>query len=653
MVFFRTKGGAGGQYDWSPPVLCDETSDTQPNTLRSNVQRADSSQTGSTGATATFTYTCDNGYSLNSAAAVTFSCTGDFLGVLTWKGTSPTCSAITCDETSDTQPNTLGSNVQRADASQTGSTGATTTFTYTCDNGYSLDSAAAVTFSCTRDSYGTSTWKGTPPTCSAVSCDETSNTQPNTLGSNVQRADSSQTGSTGATATFTYTCDNGYSLNSAAAVTFSCTGDSLGVSTWKGTPPTCLAITCDETSDTQPNTLGSNVQRPDASQTGSTGATATFTYTCNNGYSLDSAAAVTFSCTGDSYGTSTWKGTPPTCSAVTCDETSDTQPNTLGSNVQRADASQTGSTGATATFTYTCDNGYSLDSAAAVTFSCTGDSYGTSTWKGAPSTCSAVLCDETSDTQPNTLGSNVQRADSSQTGSTGATATFTYICDNRYSLDSAAAVTFSCTGDSLGVSTWKGTPPTCSGGLQTDGRAEKTVAVRCARRAARLKNQGHALRTSYLFHIALFCALTATVSCDETSDIQPNTLGSNVQRADSSQTGSTGATATFTYTYDNGYSLDSAAAVTFSCTGDSLGVSTWKGTSPTCSEKNECTLSTHNCDPAANYTNTVGSFVCNCTMGYFSTSGCHGVVGGDVSALPGMVRGGGVMEVCLRRLWQT
>uniref|UniRef100_A0A0G4FT61 Uncharacterized protein n=1 Tax=Chromera velia CCMP2878 TaxID=1169474 RepID=A0A0G4FT61_9ALVE len=65
-------------------------------------------------------------------------------------------------------------------------------------------------------------------------------------------------------------------------------------------------------------------------------------------------------------------------SAVSCDQANDPQSNTLGSNLQRVNTSQTGNTADTATFTYTCDPGYALDSAAAVTFSCTGDSASTS-----------------------------------------------------------------------------------------------------------------------------------------------------------------------------------------------------------------------------------------------------------------------------------
>eukprot|EP00820_Chromera_velia_P012102 Cvel_23030.t1-p1 / transcript=Cvel_23030.t1 / gene=Cvel_23030 / organism=Chromera_velia_CCMP2878 / gene_product=E-selectin, putative / transcript_product=E-selectin, putative / location=Cvel_scaffold2327:21260-29721(+) / protein_length=972 / sequence_SO=supercontig / SO=protein_coding / is_pseudo=false len=536
-------------------VACDEVNDSQPNTLTANVQRADSGQTGSTTATATFTYTCDSGYELSGAAGVTFSCTGDSVGVSTWKGTPPTCSAVTCDETSDSQPNTLGTGVVRTDSSQTGSTTDTATFTYNCQNGYSLDSAAAVTFTCTGDSYATSTWKGTPPTCTAASCDEVNDSQPNTLGAQVNRADSGQTGSTTATATFTYTCDNGYSLDSAAAVTFTCTGDSVGVSTWKGTPPTCSVVACNEVSDPQPNTLGTGVVRTDSSQTGNTGDTADFTFNCQNGYSLDSAATVTFSCTADSYGTSTWKGTPPTCSAASCNEVSDSQPNTLTANVQRADSGQAGSTTATATFTYTCDNGYTLDSAAAVTFSCTADSYGTSTWKGTPPTCSDI-----NECNTNTDNCHTYSRCQNNGGS------FTCECNDGYEDDSAGTDGTSCFDDSneCTVATHN-----CDASAAC---TNNVLSFTCACNLGFLDDSAGTDATS-----------CAAVACDEVNDPQPNTLTANVQRADSSQTGNTTATATFTYTCDNGYSLDSAAAVTFSCTGDSLGVSTWKGTPPTCS----------------------------------------------------------------------
>uniref|UniRef100_A0A0G4FN89 Sushi domain-containing protein n=1 Tax=Chromera velia CCMP2878 TaxID=1169474 RepID=A0A0G4FN89_9ALVE len=79
---------------------------------------------------------------------------------------SLTSTTVACDESSDPQPNTLGTGVVRTDFSQTGNTGDTPTFNYSCQNGYSLDSLGNVTFSCTADSYATSTWKRTPPTCS-------------------------------------------------------------------------------------------------------------------------------------------------------------------------------------------------------------------------------------------------------------------------------------------------------------------------------------------------------------------------------------------------------------------------------------------------------------------------------------------------------
>uniref|UniRef100_A0A0G4HMP8 Sushi domain-containing protein n=1 Tax=Chromera velia CCMP2878 TaxID=1169474 RepID=A0A0G4HMP8_9ALVE len=197
-----------------------------------------------------------------------------------------THTVATCNETGDPQPNPVSSIVIRTDSGQTGSTGAVDTFTYTCASGYSVVGNATVTFECTGDAGGGSSWKGTPPTCSAAACNETGDPQPNTLSTAVVRTDSGQSGDTGGHANFTYSCNPGYALVGGPSVPFTCTGDSLGVSTWKGTPPTCSAAACNEATDPQPNNLTANVIRTDSGQTGSTGGHANFTYSCNPGYSL-------------------------------------------------------------------------------------------------------------------------------------------------------------------------------------------------------------------------------------------------------------------------------------------------------------------------------------------------------------------------------
>uniref|UniRef100_A0A0G4HCI3 Uncharacterized protein n=1 Tax=Chromera velia CCMP2878 TaxID=1169474 RepID=A0A0G4HCI3_9ALVE len=554
---------------------CDEANDSEPNTVGANVQRADSGQTGSTTDTATFTYTCASGYSLDSAAGVSFSCTGDSPGVSTWKGTPPSCSAVSCDEVNDPQPNTLSAEVIRSDSGQAGTTTQTATFTYSCNNGYQISGTANPTFTCTGTAYATSQWQGgTVPTCTAVSCDEVNDPQPNTLSTEVVRSDSGQAGTTTQTATFTYSCNNGYQISGTADPTFTCTGTGYGISAWQGgTVPTCTAVSCDEVNDPQPNTLSTEVVRSDSSQAGTTTQTATFTYSCNNGYQISGTANPTFTCTGTAYATSEWQGTVPTCAAVSCDEVNDPQPNTLSAEVVRSDSGQSGTTTQTATFTYSCNNGYELVGSGTPSFTCTGTSYASSAWQGGTvPTCAAVACDEVNDPQPNTLTAEVVRSDSGQSGTTTQTATFTYSCNSGYQLVGSGTPTFTCTGTAYATSEWQGgTVPTCTAAM-----------------------------------------------CDEVNNPQPNTPGAHSVRSDSGgQAGTTGGSALFNYTCNTGYVFNVSSSIAFSCTGDALGTSSWKGTAPDCFNFDECTNQTHNCVPNyATCTDTDGSFECACNDGY-------------------------------------
>uniref|UniRef100_A0A0G4GPU7 Uncharacterized protein n=1 Tax=Chromera velia CCMP2878 TaxID=1169474 RepID=A0A0G4GPU7_9ALVE len=119
---------------------------------------------------------------------------------------------------------------------------------------------------------------------------------------------------------------------------------------FSGDGVTCTAASCNETSDPQPNNLTSNVFRISAGQTGNTGDSASFAYMCDPGFVLDSAGNVNFNCTGDAPGTSTWKGTPPTCSVA----------NECNLNIHNCDANAT-CTDAGASFTCACNVGFSGD----------------------------------------------------------------------------------------------------------------------------------------------------------------------------------------------------------------------------------------------------------------------------------------------------
>uniref|UniRef100_A0A0G4GGC1 EGF-like domain-containing protein n=1 Tax=Chromera velia CCMP2878 TaxID=1169474 RepID=A0A0G4GGC1_9ALVE len=224
---------ATGWYDMSnntgvncTTVSCNQATDPDPNALSAEVIRTDSSQTGNTTDTATFTYSCNNGYQLVGSSTTTFTCTGTALGASAWQGgTVPACTAVSCHEVNDPDPNALTAEVVRTDNSQTGTTTDLATFTYSCNNGYHLVGSPATNFTCTGTALGASAWQGgTVPTCTAVSCNEASDPQPNTLGAQVIRTDSGQAGTTTQSTNFAFSCNNGYQLDSSGRVSFTCTG---------------------------------------------------------------------------------------------------------------------------------------------------------------------------------------------------------------------------------------------------------------------------------------------------------------------------------------------------------------------------------------------------------------------------------------------
>uniref|UniRef100_A0A0G4G3W5 HYR domain-containing protein n=1 Tax=Chromera velia CCMP2878 TaxID=1169474 RepID=A0A0G4G3W5_9ALVE len=152
----------------------------------------------------------------------------------------------------------------------------------------------------------------------AVSCNETSVSPSAPL----TRSDSGgQTGTTGASADFSFSCANGYLFNgetiavTSKTLAFTCTATGAGTSEWQGTAPSCTGVSCNEAGDSGPNTLGNQLTRTDGGgQTGNTGEVATFTYTCNTGYALVlGSGSVDFTCTGTAFGLSEWQGTIPTC----------------------------------------------------------------------------------------------------------------------------------------------------------------------------------------------------------------------------------------------------------------------------------------------------------------------------------------------------
>eukprot|EP00820_Chromera_velia_P010842 Cvel_22156.t1-p1 / transcript=Cvel_22156.t1 / gene=Cvel_22156 / organism=Chromera_velia_CCMP2878 / gene_product=Sushi, von Willebrand factor type A, EGF and, putative / transcript_product=Sushi, von Willebrand factor type A, EGF and, putative / location=Cvel_scaffold2150:12257-32681(+) / protein_length=1692 / sequence_SO=supercontig / SO=protein_coding / is_pseudo=false len=182
--------------------------------------------------------------------------------------------------------------------------------------------------------------------------------------------------------TYPDNCDANHAICTNIDLSFLCACNS-GYDDVTGDGTVCSAVSCDEVNDPQPNTLTAQVIRSDSGQTGTTTDTATFAYSCNDGYQLVGSGTPTFTCTGTAYAVSKWQGgTVPTCTAVSCDEVNDPQPNTLTAQVIRSDSGQTGTTTDTSTFTYSCNDGYQLVGSGTPTFTCTGTAYAVSEWQG-------------------------------------------------------------------------------------------------------------------------------------------------------------------------------------------------------------------------------------------------------------------------------
>uniref|UniRef100_A0A0G4FTX7 Uncharacterized protein n=1 Tax=Chromera velia CCMP2878 TaxID=1169474 RepID=A0A0G4FTX7_9ALVE len=315
---------AYGRSEWTiaffptcEPANCNQASDPQPNALTAQVIRTNT-PTGSTNAARDFVYSCNDGCQLVGPGSVNFRCTALAYRSSEWQGGElPNCTDVSCNESTDPQPNTLTAEVVRTNSGQTGNTTQTAAFNYSCNDGYSLNSpVSSVIFTCTGTAYAQSQWQGSPPTCSAASCNQAIDPQPNALTAEVVRTDSAQAGVTSQTAAFSYSCNDGYQRVGSGSVVFTCTGTAYGSSEWQGgSVPTCSAVSCNEATDPQPNTLAAEVVRTDSGQAGVTTQTAVFTYTCNDGYALDTPEnAVNFTCTGTANAASAWQGSPPTCS---------------------------------------------------------------------------------------------------------------------------------------------------------------------------------------------------------------------------------------------------------------------------------------------------------------------------------------------------
>uniref|UniRef100_A0A0G4I130 Sushi domain-containing protein n=1 Tax=Chromera velia CCMP2878 TaxID=1169474 RepID=A0A0G4I130_9ALVE len=325
-------------------VQCDQATDTDPNNINAYVTRLNTAIYGNTSDTGVFNYTCVNGYYFSGYATTvtyleyTFTCTAYSYATSYWTGTAPTCIAASCELITSPQLNTLSSQVTRTSRDPLGTTGVNTAVYFSCEFGYQLidpntnvaiDPTTAVLyvsiFTCNAQTFGSSAWEGTSPTCFAVECAATTV-------SNANKALAVNT--TGATEDLQFTCSAGYkisglpfdssqpSVNTTQTETWACTGLDYAVSAWRGTEPTCEKATCSG------SVAGLNNATTSTSvPTGETADSGSATFSCLTGYHFNGLLTTvrtfttTVGCTAVSYGVSEWQvsGFLPTCILTTAD----------------------------------------------------------------------------------------------------------------------------------------------------------------------------------------------------------------------------------------------------------------------------------------------------------------------------------------------
>ncbi|XP_052776697.1 sushi, von Willebrand factor type A, EGF and pentraxin domain-containing protein 1-like [Mya arenaria] len=333
------------------------------------------------------TYSCTTGYE-HTGGDLTRTCQAD----TTWSGTTPACSLITCVPAS--VPNSSKSPDQAT-------YDYATSVTYSCTTGYE-HTGGDLTRTCQADT----TWSGTTPTCSIITCVPAS--VPNSSKSPDQATYDYAT-------SVTYSCTTGYE-HTGGDLTRTCQADT----TWSGTTPTCSIITC------VPASVPNSSKSPD--QPTYDYATSV-TYSCTTGYE-HTGGDLTRTCQADT----TWSGTTPTCSIITC----------VAASVPNSSKSPDQATYDYATsVTYSCTTGYE-HTGGDLTRTCQADT----TWSGNTPTCSIVTCVPAS--VPNSSKSPDQATYDYATS-------VTYSCTTGYE-HTGGDLTRTCQADTM----WSGTTPTCS-----------------------------------------------------------------------------------------------------------------------------------------------------------------------------------------------
>ncbi|XP_078589338.1 sushi, von Willebrand factor type A, EGF and pentraxin domain-containing protein 1-like [Branchiostoma floridae x Branchiostoma japonicum] len=274
------------------------------------------------------TFTCDTGYQLNGVSPVTCQADG------TWSNPVPTCEPGQCP--------TLAAPTNGARTPPIGSNSFQQTVSFTCNSGYVLNGATTVM--CQADG----TWSDPVPTCTPRSCSRLTAPSNGALSPNGPYAYPNQV---------TVTCNSGYQLNGVSPVT--CQADG----TWSNPVGTCTARAC------PPLTTPTNGA---LSPPGPYSYPNHVTVTCNSGYQLNGVSSLT--CQADG----TWSNPVPTCEPRQCP--------TLPAPSNGARTPPTGSNSFGNAVSFTCNTGYTLNGANAVTCQAGG------TWSDPAPTCTPRPC---------------------------------------------------------------------------------------------------------------------------------------------------------------------------------------------------------------------------------------------------------------------
>ena len=242
-------------------------------------------------------YYCNEGYQLSGGSSAQCTATGD------WNVTLPNCTLVNCGD-----PGIPYNGVRIGDNFYYNSS-----VTYSCNTGYNLTGTATLTC------LSSGTWSASIPTCTPINCNDPGKpTNGTKYGTNFTYS-----------STITYSCNVGYDLLGASSLTC------LSNGSWNGSVPSCVIVSCEN-----PGTPSNGAITEGASFSfGST-----LSYSCNTGYNLTGAGALTCLSNGS------WDAAVPSCLPVNCGN-----PGTLSNGERNGDTFTFNSS-----ISYQCNFGYSL-----------------------------------------------------------------------------------------------------------------------------------------------------------------------------------------------------------------------------------------------------------------------------------------------------